>query len=768
MTALLATMLAVTLALAYATLTQGATVAATERLERTADQLAGRATASMARIRRALAAAARDSVLRRALEPPTSAAAPAAAPAAAGARAGLARLLPPGDTGVTVELWTEDGRRVAFAGRDVRARGGPESPAGESPDPLRATPGFETLRPADSVQVGTLHVVDGVPYFWVVAPVPSAAGDARAGYLARQYRIAEGPEADRALSALTGAEVTAYYRNADGGTWTTLSGRRAAPPAGRDTTGESLTVTRPGVGTLFAVERPILGTPLVLTLEMPTRSALAEPLAALRRLAVLSLLVLLVGTVAAWLIGRQITHPLVALTGAAHAIARGDYGARVEPAGDEELARLAESFNHMASEVGTARDELETQTEEAQAVAEELEESNAGLGVALRELEERETQFRVLADAIPQLAWMAEPDGSIFWYNERWYAYTGTTPEAMRGSGWQAVHDPAMLPAVLARWRAAIAAGAPFEMQFPLRGADGSYHWFLTQVHPVRDREGRIVRWFGTNTDVHALRDAQEAAERARAQAEAANRAKDEFLAVMSHELRTPLNAIGGYVDLLDLELRGPVTEAQRHDLQRIRASQHHLLGIITSILNHARLDAGHVRYTIRAVRLADVLPALGTLIGPQMRARALDFEVGLCDEGLAVLADHEKLQQVLLNLLSNAAKFTPRGGRVTLACEDSGDGAVAVRVSDTGKGIPPDKLEAIFEPFVQLDQTFTREAEGTGLGLSISRDMARGMGGDLTAESTVGAGSTFTLTLARADGPPAAAGAPGRAGQNA
>jgi PAS domain S-box-containing protein len=240
-----------------------------------------------------------------------------------------------------------------------------------------------------------------------------------------------------------------------------------------------------------------------------------------------------------------------------------------------------------------------------------------------------------------------------------------------------------------------------------------------------------------------------EEAEQLRAAAEEANQAKSTFLAVMSHELRTPLNAIGGYIQLLEMGIHGPVTDAQRDTLERVDRSQRHLLRLINEVLNLARIEAGHVEYAIADVPVEEVVAAVAPMVEPQLVRKGVGFAVEVGPD-LTVRADREKVEQILLNLMSNAVKFTPGGGQVRVEATRSPDDGnqLLLRVRDTGIGIPPEKVNAVFEPFVQVDASRTRGQEGTGLGLAISRDLARGMNGELTAKSEVGKGSTFTLRL--------------------
>jgi signal transduction histidine kinase len=241
---------------------------------------------------------------------------------------------------------------------------------------------------------------------------------------------------------------------------------------------------------------------------------------------------------------------------------------------------------------------------------------------------------------------------------------------------------------------------------------------------------------------------ARREADDARHIAEAANAAKSQFLAAMSHELRTPLNAICGYVQLLELGLRGPITTDQAADLGRIQTNQQHLLSLINDVLNFTQLAAGQIEYHIIDVPLEATMRATEAMILPQISSGGLEYVCEPCGPELAVRADPDKLRQILLNLLGNAIKFTPSGGRICLSSETSDDGVCFLRVSDTGVGIPINKLETIFDPFVQVERKSHQPTAGIGLGLAISRELARSMGGDITVMSAVGTGSTFALQL--------------------
>jgi signal transduction histidine kinase len=302
--------------------------------------------------------------------------------------------------------------------------------------------------------------------------------------------------------------------------------------------------------------------------------------------------------------------------------------------------------------------------------------------------------------------------------------------------------------------RLALAADAPPEERF----LDFVY---LPILEPDDTRSGIIAHGYDVTAQVHARRDverllqeseqARRDAEAARSDAENANRAKADFLASMSHELRTPLNAIGGYVELVAMGIHGAVTDEQRGALDRISMNQRHLLTLINDILAFAKLEAGRVEFELRDLNAAELLASLEPLVAPLAEARGIAYAMQPCDPSLELRGDDERVRQVLLNLIGNAIKFTPSGGRVMLACEPV-DGWLMIHVHDNGPGIAPEKQQRIFDPFIQVDRRLDHPQDGVGLGLAISRDLALGMGGDLQVHSVPGEGSRFTLRLPAVD----------------
>ena len=369
-----------------------------------------------------------------------------------------------------------------------------------------------------------------------------------------------------------------------------------------------------------------------------------------------------------------------------------------------------------------------------------------------------ESRFRTLADSIPQLAWMTGPDGAINWYNRRWYDYTGTTLDQMQGWGWQDVHHPDHMDRVVSRISEAFASGSPWEDTFPLKGKDGQYRWFLSRALPMRGipetgyPDGRLLGWFGTNTDITDLREAEEAMAAARDAAEEANRTKSDFIANMSHELRTPLSAIIGYSEMMQEEIDdGAASTELAPDIGKIKANARHLLGLINDVLDLSKIESGKMEVYAEAFDVAamarDVAATVEALVAKKGNRLAVNFapDIG------AMRTDTTKLRQILLNLLSNAAKFT-ENGTITFSgmrlSGGDGDDWMVFRVSDTGLGMTEEQLGRLFQRFSQADASTTRKFGGTGLGLSISKAFGVMLGGDLSVDSAPGQGSTFSLFL--------------------
>ena len=353
------------------------------------------------------------------------------------------------------------------------------------------------------------------------------------------------------------------------------------------------------------------------------------------------------------------------------------------------------------------------------------------------------SRFENLLDLSPQVVWFGQPDGQISYCNPYWYEYTGLSERQTVGYGWADAIHPDERHQVVETVQSALQQGKDYEVEFRLRKKDGSHCWFLARGRTGRDATGDVDAWLGIAVDIEERKMAEQ-------EAWAASQAKSEFLASMSHELRTPLNAIGGYAELLALGIRGSLNADQAQDIARIRRSQQHLLTLINDVLNFAKVDAGQTEYRLTAVPVDEALRDTESMIAPQILAKGLHYAFKGGDKSASVLADPEKLQQIVLNLLGNAVKFTEPGGSITLSTASVGN-CIEICVADTGPGISPEKLDRIFDPFVQAERRLNQPVQGVGLGLAISQDLAQGMGGKVTVESEVGKGSTFTLELPRA-----------------
>jgi len=361
-----------------------------------------------------------------------------------------------------------------------------------------------------------------------------------------------------------------------------------------------------------------------------------------------------------------------------------------------------------------------------------------------------EARYRFLANAIPVQVWMATPDGKLDYVSDLTAKYFGKAPDELTGEGWLGVLHPDDVAPTAGRWEQSLASGAPYEVEFRLwSAAHVSYRWHLARATAQRDEHGAIIRWFGTNTEIEEQKRAASELQRLTVEALEANRAKGDFLAAMSHELRTPLNAIGGYAQLIEMGLRGPVTEEQRVDLLKIQRSKNHLDGLVSDVLNFAKLGSGKLDLRVTPISVRQTLDAVIEMVAPQLAQKALRLEPYSAPNDGRILADVDRTRQILLNLFANALKFTASDGTITPGVRMEPD-VVMISVRDTGIGIPVEQLDRIFEPFVQARRSLDPRDHGFGLGLAISRQLARAMGGDVTVRSEVGRGSTFTLTLPR------------------
>ena len=359
--------------------------------------------------------------------------------------------------------------------------------------------------------------------------------------------------------------------------------------------------------------------------------------------------------------------------------------------------------------------------------------------MAKQAIKESEAKLRQLANTIPHLAWMANPDGHIHWYNDRWYEYTGTAEEQMLGWGWQSVHDPEKLPMIVQHWKAALESGDPWELTFPLRSATGEFRTFYSRAAPLRDETGKIVQWFGTNTDVTEIKAAQD-------ELKAANQRKDEFLAMLAHELRNPLAPISTAAEILKM---GRIDETRVKQTASIIDRQvTHMTKLVDDLLDVSRVTRGLVTMRADVVNINDLVAEAVEQMHSQFEAKKHELVVQPADEPYYVKGDRTRLIQVIANLLNNAARYTPSNGKIVLRVTAQ-SGQAYLSITDNGIGLSPTLIPHIFELFTQGERSSDRVQGGLGLGLALVKSLVELHAGTVTANSQgVGKGSEFVIRL--------------------
>src|SRR5688572_2922723 len=369
---------------------------------------------------------------------------------------------------------------------------------------------------------------------------------------------------------------------------------------------------------------------------------------------------------------------------------------------------------------------------------------NAQLYQALKRGEE---QYRFLAESIPQMVWTALPSGALDYYNQRVSDYGGIPIEQLVGSGWTAMLHADDVARSIERWERSLRTGEDYEVEFRLRHKAGEYRWHLVLALPMRDSTGKVVKWFGTCTDIDDQKRAEAELVESRDAAEAANNAKDQFLAVLSHELRTPLMPV--LTTVQSLEMEGGLPEPVRSGLQIIRRNVEMEARLIDDLLDLTRVSKGKLQLNLETTDVYHALHTALEICRPDIEAKRLTVSMDLTEGICPVRADPARLQQVFWNLISNAVKFTPEGGTITFRCRPVEPGRVRLEVTDTGVGIETDALSRIFDAFEQGGQTVARIFGGLGLGLAISKALVTLHGGTISAHSDgKGKGSTFSVEL--------------------
>ncbi|HLH52524.1 MAG TPA: ATP-binding protein [Verrucomicrobiae bacterium] len=470
----------------------------------------------------------------------------------------------------------------------------------------------------------------------------------------------------------------------------------------------------------------ILGTLLI-------ESDLGGILARLRLYAAGALLILASALFMAFFFSRvlqqRVSGPILALAETARNVSeRGDYSVRAEKLAGGEPGVLTEAFNRMLDEIQQRQE-------------------------ALRASEER---FRSMADNIAQLAWIADPSGFIGWYNQRWFDYTGTTLKEMEGWGWQKVHHPDHLQRVIDKWRQSLERGLTWEDTFPLRGRDGQFRWFLSRAVPIRDEQGKVVRWFGTNTDVTEQRQTQEELQRFKNELEQrvqertaalaeANRELEAFGYSVSHDLRAPLRHVSSFIRLLSTTAGPSLDENSRRHIQVIADAARKMGNLIDDLLVLSRL--GRATMTETTFSMTELADEARRELEPELVERSVHWQIGRLP---AVRADRALLRSAVVNLLSNAIKYTKgkEPAEIQVEAQAQADEVVFL-VRDNGAGFDMRFVGKLFGVFQRLHRS--EDFPGTGIGLASVRRVIQRHGGRTWATAEVGRGATFYFSLPKA-----------------
>ncbi len=392
----------------------------------------------------------------------------------------------------------------------------------------------------------------------------------------------------------------------------------------------------------------------------------------------------------------------------------------------------------------------------------ELSEAAEARRRAEEELRTQEARFRTLVNAIPQLAWMADRSGARYWFNDRWYDYTGTSFEEVQGWGWRKLHHPDHVQRVLESMRRSFETGEAWEETYPLRGKDGTYRWFLSRALPIHGEDGSITNWLGTDTDITEQKNAGAERERAlaleqqvRSQAERATRARDDVMAIVVHDLRNPMNTISTSATIIGdslekraekaVDISNPALSVDlKTCVEAIQSSIKTMDRLICDLLDVSRMEAGSFSIQPSQVDIGALLEETLKLCESQARAKKITVTADIPTGLPPVNGDRDRLDQVLSNLLGNAFKFTPEGGRVMVRARKV-DGSVQITVEDSGPGIPAADLPRIFDRYWRGDRA---SRDGAGLGLAICKGIVDAHGGKIWVESVLGRGTTFRFTV--------------------